>query len=72
MSKPPKIKRVRSFGECRLDITFDDGAHGVHDLAWAFERIGEMNTPLQEPAFFARVFLEVGALAWPNGYDLSP
>jgi hypothetical protein len=31
-----------------------------------------MNEPLQEPAYFARVFLQMGALAWPNGFDLSP
>lgn len=37
-----------------------------------FERIGPMNEPLQDEFFFARVFLENGALTWPNGYDLSP
>ncbi len=72
MRKLPKIKRVRPVGDYRLDITFDDGAHGVHDLAWVFDIVGEMNAPLQEQAFFARVFLENGALAWPNGFDLSP
>lgn len=72
MSKLPKITRVRHAGDYQLDITFDDGAHGVHDFAWLFDRIGEMNAPLQDVVFFARVFLEVGALTWPNGYDLSP
>lgn len=28
--------------------------------------------PLAEPAFVARAFLEAGALAWPNGFELSP
>jgi hypothetical protein len=27
---------------------------------------------LRDPAYFNRVFLEVGALTWPNGYDWSP
>ena len=72
MDKLPKITRVRPVGDYRLEITFDDGAHGVHDFVWLFDRIGPMNEPLQDKAFFARVFLEVGALAWPNGYDLSP
>jgi hypothetical protein len=68
----PKIIRVKPLGGHRLDVAFDDGAHGVHDLAWVFEKIGPMNAPLQDPKEFARVFLEVGALVWPNGYDLSP
>ena len=35
-------------------------------------RDGEMVRPLKDPAFFARVFVELGALAWPNGFDLDP
>jgi len=27
--------------------------------------------PLRDPQFFARCFIEAGALAWPNGFDLS-
>jgi len=27
---------------------------------------------LKEPAYFARVFIEDGALTWPNGYDWDP
>ncbi len=30
-----------------------------------------MVEPLRDPAFFRRVFLEFGALAWPNGFDLD-
>jgi len=31
-----------------------------------------MVQPLKDPAFFARVLVELGALTWPNGYDLDP
>ena len=31
-----------------------------------------MVRPLKDPAFFARVFVELGALTWPNGFDLDP
>ncbi len=31
-----------------------------------------MVRPLKEPTFFARVFVELGALTWPNGFDLDP
>ncbi|MCP3734814.1 DUF2442 domain-containing protein [Sphingomonas sp. RP10(2022)] len=30
-----------------------------------------MTRPLADPAFFARAFIEAGALAWPNGFELS-
>lgn len=30
-----------------------------------------MTVPLRDPAFFARHFIEFGALAWPNGLDFS-
>jgi hypothetical protein len=28
-----------------------------------------MVLPLKDPVFFARVFVELGALAWSNGFD---
>ncbi|WP_332793580.1 hypothetical protein [Sphingomonas sp. RB3P16] len=30
-----------------------------------------MTRPLADPAFFARAFIESGAPAWPNGFELS-
>lgn len=30
-----------------------------------------MTTPLKEPDYFGQYFIELGALAWPNGFDLS-
>jgi hypothetical protein len=67
-----KIRKVEPAGERRLAITFSDGASGVHDLAWLFEKSGPMLEPLRDQKFFERVFLERGALTWPNGFDLSP
>jgi hypothetical protein len=31
-----------------------------------------MVQPLRDPAYFARVFIEDGALTWPNRYDYDP
>ncbi|MDE2156697.1 MAG: DUF2442 domain-containing protein [Xanthomonadaceae bacterium] len=31
----------------------------------------EEQQPLADPTFFARYFIELGALTWPNGFDLS-
>ncbi|WP_458071869.1 hypothetical protein [Rhodanobacter sp. BL-MT-08] len=30
-----------------------------------------MTAPLSDPSFFSSYFIELGALAWPNGFDLS-
>lgn len=73
MSKAlPKIARVKPLGGYRLEIAFSDGKGGAFDFGWVFEHVGPMNEPLRDEAYFARVFLENGALAWPNGFDLSP
>ena len=31
-----------------------------------------MVAPLEDSAFFSRVFVEAGAPTWPNGYDYAP
>jgi hypothetical protein len=32
---------------------------------------GPMVEPLRDEAFFRRVFIEFGVLAWPNGFDID-
>jgi len=71
---PPMIDvvSVKPMGGFKLRIGFSDGSVGVHDFSATVARDGEMVQPLKDPAFFARVFVELGALAWPNGFDLDP
>jgi hypothetical protein len=73
-SRAPMIDvvSVKPLGGFRLRIRFSDGSIGEHDFTSTTARDGEMVRPLQDPAFFARVFVELGALTWPNGYDLDP
>lgn len=70
---PWRLKAVSAQPGWRLAVTFNDGLTGVVDLA------DLVNGPdagvfeaLREPAFFSRVFLDCGAVAWPNGADLAP
>ncbi len=63
---------VRPLGGYRLEITFSDGTAGVHDFASITRKAGSMVEPLKDPAYFARVFVDDGALTWPNGYDWDP
>jgi Protein of unknown function (DUF2442) len=63
---------VRPLGGYRLEVEFSDGTVGVRDFAFVVEKTGPMSEPLKDPAYFARVFIEDGALTWPNGYDWDP
>src|ERR1700744_3438576 len=63
---------VKPLGGYRLRVGFSDGAVGTHDFSATAARDGEMVQPLKDLAFFARVFVELGALTWPNGFDLDP
>ena len=63
---------VKPAGGFRLRVGYSDGSSGVHDFSATVARDGEMVLPLKDPAFFARVFVELGALTWPNGFDLDP
>ena len=63
---------VRVMGGHKLEIEFSDGTVGVRDFVFVREKTGLMAEPLREPDYFARVFIEDGALTWPNGYDWDP
>jgi hypothetical protein len=66
------VVSVKPLGGFTLRIGFSDGSVGVHDFSQTTARDGEMVRPLKDPAFFARVFVELGALTWPNGFDVDP
>ena len=55
-----------------LRVRFADGSGGLHDCTTLVSEPGEMVLPLRDPAYFGRVFLELGAPTWPNGFDLCP
>jgi len=63
---------VRSLGGHRLEIEFSDGTVGIRDFASIAAKTGPMAEPLKDPSYFTRVFIEDGALTWPNGYDWDP
>ena len=63
---------VRALGDYKLEIEFSDATIGARDFSFICEKSGTMAEPLKDPAYFARVFIEEGALTWPNGYDWDP
>jgi Protein of unknown function (DUF2442) len=66
-----KLIAIDPNGSTRLRLSFSDGSWGVFDFARYLDAKTEMTSPLADPEFFARCFIEAGALAWPNGFDLS-
>jgi hypothetical protein len=66
-----KIVKVEPLGGHRLRLRFSDGSEGERDFSDIVEEGGPMLEPLNDPSFFAQVFLEFGTLSWPNGFDLD-
>ena len=67
-----KIRRIDRLGGFRLRVHFGDGSVGERDFSALGNETGPMIEPLRDEAYFARVFLEFGALTWPNGFDIAP
>lgn len=52
-------------------LEFSDGTGGDYDLRPLIARGTEMVVPLENARLFRQFFLELGALCWPNGFELS-
>jgi hypothetical protein len=66
------VVSVKPLGGYRVHVKFDNGSEGTHDFNALVKERGLIVEPLRDEAYFARVFLELGALTWPNGYDMCP
>jgi hypothetical protein len=58
-------------GDDILQLSFSDGSVALWSAADLIARDTVMTRPLANPAYFAGAFIESGALAWPNGLELS-
>lgn len=67
-----KIRKLERLGAYRLRLWYNDGTSGVWDFSALAAETGPMVEPFNASAYFDRVFLEHGALTWPNGFDWSP
>ena len=71
MIKIVNVTKVDVLGNFRLRVKFSDGSTGVHDFSDIVAEPGPMVEPLRNLEFFNRVFVSMGVLSWPNGYDLD-
>ncbi len=67
-----KLTAIATRPDASIDLTFSDGSHGTWSAAALIARDTVLTRPLADEAYFARAFIEAGALAWPNGLELSP
>jgi hypothetical protein len=66
MRKVISVEAFDHFLVCNLD----DGNTYMYDMSFILKRTGEMVLPLRSIDFFKRVFIDSGALAWPNDYNI--
>ncbi|MCI1709984.1 MAG: DUF2442 domain-containing protein [Chiayiivirga sp.] len=66
-----KLIAIRPQGRNQLRLRFSDSSWGIYDFTPFIDANTEMTAPLSDPAYFSQCFIELGALAWPNGFDLS-
>lgn len=66
-----KLTSLRPAGDAALELGFSDGSTGRWSAAGLIARDTELTRPLADPIYFTRAFIEAGALAWPNGLELS-
>ncbi len=60
-------------GEGCFAVNFSDGSAGKLDMTkYLATRSGPLLLPLADECYLRRGFVEAGALAWPNGLEISP
>lgn len=54
-----------------IQLEFSDHSWGKYDLQPLIDKQSELVIPLQNETYFSGFFLELGALCWKNGLELS-
>jgi hypothetical protein len=66
-----KITQAEYLQQRILRLQFSDNTYGDYDLQPLIDRQIELVTPLNDELYFKQFFLELGALCWRNGLELS-
>ena len=67
------VLNIRQIGAFKLELDFSDHTQGVFDAsAYLASRSGPLLDKLRDADYFSRVFIDAGALCWPNGLEISP
>jgi hypothetical protein len=66
-----KITQAHYVQQRVLRLSFSDNSYGDYDLQPLINRQTELVMPLNDESYFKQFFLELGALCWRNGLELS-
>lgn len=66
-----KVKKP-SLEDFSVEVTFDDGKTGRVRLDHIFGKPKNKSAEVLRGGVFDRCFVQSGALAWPNGFELCP
>jgi hypothetical protein len=76
MKPGTSIKRITKVDEERFLVVleYDDGFRGSVDLSYLFgaPKGKPLVLEILRANLFSRCFVESGALAWPNGFEMCP
>ena len=67
-----KLLTARYLGNFQVELTFSDGKECVFSGLDLLKKQGPLLDALRDEAYFQRLFIDAGALSWPNGLELSP
>ena len=67
-----KVIEARYQGDFQVALKFSDGKEGAFDGRNLLQRTSLLLEPLRAESYFRRLFIDAGALCWPNGLELSP
>lgn len=69
-----KIKKIHSINQnyFSVELEFLDGSKGMVSLRHLFETPKGLAAEILRGGIFNKCFVEMGALAWPNGFELCP
>ncbi|MEO6023802.1 MAG: DUF2442 domain-containing protein [Burkholderiales bacterium] len=67
-----KIISARALHDYVIAIQFSDGACGDYDAAPLIAKKTALTQQLANRTYFNDFFVDLGALCWRNGFELSP
>lgn len=68
------VTRVQALPNRNLDLTFENGFHGIVEMDRIVKNYTGVFAPLLQDDYFRQVTIntELGTVVWPNGADLCP
>jgi len=67
-----KIVEAKYMTEYKVELIFSTHEKGIVDFSYLISKETELTKPLKDDAFFKNFFIELGAIGWQNGLELSP